>query len=56
MAYQLRLHQKPTGILNINGFYDELLAFLSNMVSKGFLKQDNYDMLLVDDSIEGLLT
>ena len=56
MAYQLGLHQKPIGILNISGFYDELLAFLRNMVSKGFLKQENYDMLLVDDSIEGLLT
>jgi uncharacterized protein (TIGR00730 family) len=25
---QLGLHQKPIGILNINGFYDELLAFV----------------------------
>ncbi|MCM4169764.1 Putative cytokinin riboside 5'-monophosphate phosphoribohydrolase [Arenibacter antarcticus] len=53
---QLGLHQKPIGLLNINGFYDELLAFMCTMVNKGFLKQENYDMLLVDESIEGLLT
>ncbi|KFC33564.1 LOG family protein YvdD [Elizabethkingia anophelis] len=52
---QLGLHQKPIGILNINGFYDELLAFVQTMVNKGFLKSVNQDMLLVDDSIAGLL-
>lgn len=52
---QLGLHQKPIGILNVNGFYDDLLKMLQHMVAQGFLKQDNYDMLLVDDTIEGLL-
>lgn len=52
---QLGLHQKPIGLLNINGFYDELLAMLRTMVAKGFLKQDHYDMLLVDNTIDGLL-
>lgn len=52
---QLGLHQKPIGLLNINGFYDELLAMLRTMVTKGFLKQDHYDMLLVDSTIDGLL-
>jgi hypothetical protein len=52
---QLGLHQKPIGILNINGFYDPLLQMLQHMVLKGFLKQQFYDMLLVDGTIEGLL-
>ncbi|WP_238389964.1 LOG family protein [Arenibacter aquaticus] len=52
---QLGLHQKPIGLLNINGFYDELLAMLRTMVTKGFLKQDHYDMLLVDNTVDGLL-
>ncbi|MDV3752315.1 LOG family protein [Elizabethkingia anophelis] len=52
---QLGLHQKPIGVLNINGFYTELLAFVQTMVNKGFLKSVNQDMLLVDDSIAGLL-
>ncbi|MCM4172921.1 TIGR00730 family Rossman fold protein [Arenibacter sp. TNZ] len=52
---QLGLHQKPIGLLNVNGFYDELLAMLRTMVSKGFLKQEYYDILLVDNSVDGLL-
>ncbi len=52
---QLGLHQNPIGILNINDFYDDLLKMLKKMVSKGFLKQENYDLVLVDDSIVGLL-
>ena len=29
---QLGLYQKPIGLLNINGFYDELLILLKNMI------------------------
>lgn len=52
---QLGLHQKPIGILNTNGFYDDLIRMLDKMVVKGFLKKENFDMLLVDDTIPGLL-
>ena len=52
---QLGLHQKPIGLLNINGFYDDLLKLLETMVRKGFLKMSNYEMLLVDTSVDGLL-
>lgn len=53
---QLGLHQRPIGILNTNGFYDDLLHMLQKMVDRGFVKQENYDMILVDESITGLLT
>lgn len=52
---QLGLHQKPIGILNTNGFYDDLLAMLRKMVTQGFLKKENYEMLLVDETVDGLL-
>jgi uncharacterized protein (TIGR00730 family) len=52
---QLGLHQYPIGILNTNGFYTELLSMLKTMVDQGFVKQENYDMVLVDNSVEGLL-
>ncbi|MBT8298301.1 MAG: TIGR00730 family Rossman fold protein [Maribacter sp.] len=52
---QLGLHQKPIGILNTSGFYDDLLKMLRKMVAQGFLKIENYSMLLVDDTVEGLL-
>jgi len=52
---QLGLHKKPVAILNINGFYDELLALVQTMVNKGFLKKANQEMLLVSDNINDLL-
>ncbi len=52
---QLGLHKKPIAILNINGYFDELIAFLQTMVNKGLLKEINRDMLLVSENIEGLL-
>ncbi len=52
---QLGLHQKPIGILNIDGFYDDLIRMVQTMVDKGFLKQVNRDMLLISDNTEELL-
>lgn len=52
---QLGLHQKPIGILNINGFYDDLIKLVQTMVDKGFLKPINRDMLLISGSIDKLL-
>ncbi|UJH67611.1 TIGR00730 family Rossman fold protein [Allomuricauda sp. SCSIO 65647] len=52
---QLGLHQKPIGILNTNGFYDELLAMLRKMIDQQFLKKENYEMIQVDDRIVRLL-
>jgi len=52
---QLGLHKKPIGILNIDGFYDLLLAFVVNMVDKGFLKPINHQMILVSDDATDLL-
>lgn len=52
---QLGLHKKPIAILNIDGFYDDLIKLVQKMVDKGFLKQINQEMLLVSDSIDELL-
>jgi uncharacterized protein (TIGR00730 family) len=52
---QLGLHKKPIAILNIDGFYDDLINLIKTMVDKGFLKQINRDMLLISDTIDELL-
>ena len=52
---QLGLHQKPIGILNIDGYYNALLELLQHMVSSGLLKQNNCDLVLVDNNPSGLL-
>lgn len=52
---QLGIEQKPVGILNTNGFFDHTLAQLDVMVAEGFLKAANRAMLIVSDTVEGLL-
>lgn len=52
---QLGLHQYPIGILNTNGFYDDLLKMLQSMVNKGFVKKENFEMILVSSTIPDLL-
>jgi uncharacterized protein (TIGR00730 family) len=52
---QLGLHKKAVGILNINGFYEPLLAQIRLMAKEGFLKEAYRDMLLVSDDIDDLL-
>ena len=56
LAWQtLKLHSKPTVLLNVDGFYDHLLAFLDHAVTQGILKQKNRDNLLVATTLEEAL-
>ena len=55
-ALQLGQHKKPIGLLNINGFYDELLSSLQKMVALGFVKQHNLDLELIDTTVAGLIS
>jgi uncharacterized protein (TIGR00730 family) len=52
---QLGLHQKPIGLLNSNGFYNDLINMIETMAAKGFLKIENLDLLIVEDNINSLL-
>lgn len=52
---QLDLHSKPVGLLNVAHFYDPLLSFLQHMRDERFLKPEQFDLLLVDDSPARLL-
>jgi uncharacterized protein (TIGR00730 family) len=52
---QLGSHEKPCGLLNVDGFYSGLLGFLDHVVSEAFLRQVHRDMLLVDTEPRALL-
>ena len=43
---QLGIHQKPVGLLNIDGFYDGLLAFFDRCIADGVLKEKNRRLLI----------
>ena len=42
---QLGYHDKPVGLLNLNGFYDGLLGFLQSAVSNGFMNDWQMDLI-----------
>ena len=52
---QLGLHQKPIGILNVNGYYDALLQLFDRMAADGLLRPENRAMLLADTDPAALL-
>lgn len=52
---QLGYHTKPLGLLNVAGYYDDLLRFIDRSRDEGFLWPDVQELLLVDDQIERLL-
>jgi uncharacterized protein (TIGR00730 family) len=52
---QLGYHHKPLGLLNVAGYYDDLLRFIERSRESGFLWPDVQELLLVDDQIGRLL-
>ena len=52
---QLGLHDKPIGLLNVDGFYDDLIAFIGHLVRQGFLKPSHADLLMHEATASPLL-
>ena len=52
---QLHIEQKPNGILNINGFFNHTLKQLDHMVTEGYLKKENKEMLLIGNNVSELM-
>lgn len=52
---QLHQYQKPIGLLNVEGYYDPLIAMLDNMVKFGFLREQNRELCIIENTPETLL-
>ena len=52
---QLRLHAKPVGLLNPDGYYDELIALFDKMVIEGFVTPRNRALVRSATAIDDLL-
>lgn len=52
---QLHIHAKPIGLLNVDGFFDPLLAMMRHLVEEGFVLRAHVDMLHVASIPEDLL-
>ncbi|KAL6556719.1 hypothetical protein OROGR_006007 [Orobanche gracilis] len=49
------LHTKPIGLLNINNFFSDLLAFLDQGVYHKFISQPSRDILICADTVADVL-
>jgi uncharacterized protein (TIGR00730 family) len=45
---QLGLHQKPCALLDVNGYYAGIAAFLNHAVQERFLREEHRTMLIVE--------
>src|SRR3546814_9774269 len=52
---QLGMHEKPCGLLNIAGYYDQLAGFLDNAVQESFMRAEHRAMLVVESRPAALL-
>jgi predicted Rossmann-fold nucleotide-binding protein len=52
---QLRIHDKPVGALNTNGFYQHLIDWMDTAHREGFIDDRSRRILVVDDEPEKLL-
>lgn len=52
---QLSLHDKPIGLLNVNRFFDPLIAWMDRAVDEGFLKPRHREMIVVREQVADLV-
>ena len=52
---QLGIHNKPLGLLNVAGYYDDLIRFLDHVTEQQFFKPRHRQMLMVESQPAHLL-
>jgi uncharacterized protein (TIGR00730 family) len=52
---QLRIHNKPVGVLNINGYYDLLVKLFDNCHAEGFVDDNSRNIVVVGNDAEDIL-
>jgi len=52
---QLELHEKPCGLVNVNGYFDHLLEFMDILLKKEFISRSVRDLLLVEENPDKIL-
>lgn len=52
---QLGLHRKPSGLLNVSGYYDRLLGMMDHAVTERFVRPSHRDLVIADTDADQLL-
>ena len=53
---QLGRHAKPVGILNVSGYYDDILNMLKKAVSEKFMTQSTIDLIAIAEDANTLIS
>jgi len=53
---QLGYHDKPIGLLNVDGYYSSMLSFLESTVTNGFMGPWQMDLIKASDNATDLMT
>ncbi len=52
---QLRIHDKPIGLLNVKGYFNGLIHFIDHAVAEGFVRSEHRSSILVHTDPQMLL-
>ena len=53
---QLRLHDKPVFLINLDGFWEPLLALIRHQVAAGYVREDNLSLITPVDSVDAVVS
>ncbi|MFO0955922.1 MAG: TIGR00730 family Rossman fold protein [Isosphaeraceae bacterium] len=51
----LGIHNKPIGVLNVNGYFDPLLGMLNHAITEKFVRPNHLELILLSDDPEGIV-
>lgn len=52
---QLGIHAKPVGVLNVEGFFDQLVGFIGHLQQEGFVREQHARLMMVESDPDALL-
>ena len=52
---QLRIHDKPLGLLNVESYFLKLMLFFDHAVKEGFVREEHKDNIIIESSVDSLL-
>ena len=52
----LGIHRKPIGVLNVEGYFDPLIALIDHGIAQNFIRGHSLRALLVSDRAESLIS
>lgn len=53
---QLGFHSKPIGLLNVDGYFDLLLAFIDHILQERFIQAKHHQLMVISSEPEMLLS